>query len=654
MAFPRLSQKAFTALLFLLTACVLIIVIYEQDSSLFRQRKTGLGTDKMGNKKILYIGMDGLDPGLLSTFMEKGYLPNFKELASRGSFKPLTSSNPPQSPVAWTSMATGKNPAKHGMFDFIRRDSNYVLHLSILREKKDLVSSLTGTSYIRPYIEKTFWELMAENGIPATVIRWPVTFPATATGNCKLLAGLGVPDINGLLGRYTLFYTDKTLDLQDKTGRYVLLEHGRTINTHLEGGRDSFGNPLKVPLSITLDSTNRKIGLKVQSNQWNGSEGEWSPWLPVKFKIGFLKDVSAICKFYVISIVPDLRLYVTSIQLDPTAPFFPISTPEGYSREIVEELGTYFPTLGMPEDTKALMEGALNDKSFLEQCYQTLEVQEQILSKNLASFKNGLLAFVFDTPDRIQHMFWQSLRDKKAEDETNPILQVYKYMDGIVGRVLPFIDADTTLIISSDHGFADFDYAVHMNTFLLDKGFLTLKRGATLAERNGLLQAVDWSKTRAYAIGFNSIYLNLAGRERQGIVNSPETPRLTAEIITALKQLIHTEKGISPVENVYKKEDIYHGEYLRDAPDLIVGLKTGYRFSWQTALGGIPEGDVFSMNEKKWSGDHCIDYSLVPGIILSNKKIKKKDPHITDIAATILEQAGLPLEGLDGEPLFLK
>lgn len=602
--------------------------------------------------RIIYVGMDGIDPELLTYFINKGHLPNFKRLADEGSFKPLVTSNPPQSPVAWTSMATGKNPGKHGIFDFIHRDLNYGMHLSLLKENNKVMSSLTGTSYVRPYSEKTFWERLAGAGISATVIRWPVTFPATEDGNYKLLAGLGVPDINGLLGRYTFFYTDKNLDLQDKSGRYVLLEYGNVINTHLEGGRGALGSPLNVPLAITIDSAIRKLELKLQNNRWTGSEGQWSPWLPVKFKVGFLKSIPVIVKFYVVSVVPDLRLYMTSIQFDPSNSYFPISTPHSFSREIVEKLGMYFPTLGMPEDTKAMMEGALDEKSFLEQCYQTLEVQERILMKELKAFRGGILAFVFDTPDRVQHMFWQGIKQKTNLREDNPILQVYKYMDNLVGKIMPYVDHDTILIISSDHGFNDFNFAVHMNTFLLEKGFLKLKQGVTDAERNGLLQAVDWSQTRAYAVGFNSIYINLAGREKGGIVNSSEVSRLTEEIVTELKKLKHGNKDIFPVANVYKKEDIYNGDHLSDAPDLIVGLRSGYRFSWQTALGGIPDGEIFSVNDKKWSGDHCIDYTLVPGIILSNKKIKKESPTIMDIAATILKHAGLPLDGLDGEPLL--
>lgn len=654
MASRKLSTRVSVVALVLLAliVCVLAVTLSRQGLNFLGRGDLIFVSNKAGNARIIYIGMDGLDPELMTAFMERGYLPNFKRLAEQGSFKPLITSNPPQSPVAWTCLATGKNPGKHGMFDFIQLDDNYMPHLAILRERRDMLASLMGTSYVRPYEEKTFWELLAENNIPSVVIRWPITFPAAEQGNYKLLAGLGVPDVNGLLGRYTFFYTDKTMDLQDKTGRYVLLEHRDNIDTYLEGGKGSTGSPLKAPLAIRLDSAGKKVELRTQSNCWVGSEGEWSPWLPLKFKFGFIRNLSAICKFYVVSIVPELRLYVTSIQFDPTDPFFPISTPKNYSREIVQDLGMYFPTLGMPEDTKTLMEGALDDKSFLQQCYQTLEVQEQILFKELSSFENGLSAFVFDAPDRVQHMFWQGIKKRSEIREDDPILEVYRYMDKIVGEVLPFLNANTILIISSDHGFANFDYSVHVNTFLVEKGFLALKEGATIAERNGLLQAVDWGRTRAYAVGFNSIYLNLAGREKQGIVNSSEVPQLTTEVITALMGLKHEERDTLPVENVYKKEDIYNRKHLIKAPDLIVGLKSGYRFSWQTALGGIPEGDVFSPNDKKWSGDHCIDYTLVPGVILSNKKIQKENPQLTDIAATILKHVGLSLEGLDGKPLF--
>ena len=647
-----LSRKTKIALLLFMAVILSAAIFYIRGFIPSGRGEKAFLEGKEGNMRILYVGMDGLDPQLLDTFMEKGYLPNFKKLAAEGSFKRLSTSNPPQSPVAWTSMATGKNPGKHGVFDFIHRDNNYMLHLSILKEKRDAVSALAGTGYVRPYEEKAFWERLSENGIPSVVLRWPLTFPPPKQAGYKLLSGLGVPDVNGLMGRYTFFYTDEAMDLQDKTGRYVKLPRASAVTTQLEAGRGVLGNPLKVPLSISIDNEKRTIELAVQKNRWSGSEGQWSPWLPVEFKVGFIKGISSICKFYVVSVAPELRLYVTSIQFDPANPYFPISTPEGYSKEIVEELGEYFPTLGMPEDTKAFDEGALTDRAFLEQSYETLRVQERILSNELKQFKKGLLAVVFDTSDRVQHMFWRGMKTNPVikVDEDNPILKIYKHMDGIVANILPHIDENTVLIISSDHGFANFDYSVNMNTFLLDAGFLALKQGATGAERKGLLQAVDWSKTRAYAIGFNSIYLNLKGREKHGIVDSSEAPKLAGEIIGKLKQLKH--RDVFAVENVYRKEDIYKGEHISEAPDLIVGLGPGYRYSWQTALGGVPEGDIFSVNDRRWSGDHCADYILVPGIILSNKKIKKENPQLMDIAATILKHAGVQAEGLDGEALF--
>lgn len=607
---------------------------------------------KVKGMKILYVGMDGLDPILMSAFMEKGYLPNFSKLAGQGSFRPLASSNPPQSPVAWTTMATGKNPGRHGIFDFIHRDNDYSLHLSILKEKKDMMAALTGVAYERPYTEKAFWELLAEKGIRSTVIRWPVTFPAEENEEYRLLAGLGVPDINGLIGRYTLFYTDEGMDLQDKSGRYVKLPYQDFIETALEGGRGLSGSPLKIPLSLRIDGNRKRLELQVQNNKWTASEGEWSPWMPIKFKIGFVKSLPAICQFHVKTIGPHLHLYATSIQFDPADPFLPLSGPRSYSKDLVDMVGTRYATLGMPEDTKALMEDALDDTSFLQQCSQTIDAQQKIFLRELASFDNGVLAFVFDTTDRIQHMFWRTLKNTGDIKDDHPIVQIYKYMDDVLGKVLPHAGPDTVLLISSDHGFSDYSWSIHMNTFLHEKGFLKLKGGATAMDRSGLLQAVDWGQTTAYSIGFNSIYLNRKGREKQGIVEDHEIAGIQSEVISALKQLTHEEKGEHPIENVYRKEDIYKGRHLQDAPELIVGPKAGYRFSWQTALGGVPEGEVFGKNDKKWSGDHCIDCNQVPGIVLSNRKIQKENPQITDIAATILKQAGVSAEELDGEPLF--
>ncbi|MBF0554311.1 MAG: alkaline phosphatase family protein [Nitrospirae bacterium] len=601
-------------------------------------------------KKFIYLGMDGLDPALLTLYMDKGHLPNFKLLAHTGSFAPLVTTNPPQSPVAWTTMATGKNPGKHGIFDFIHRDAkNYGLNLSLNKEKSSLLS---GTSYERPFSEPTFWEITSKNAIPTTVIRWPLTFPAEATGDYELLAGLGVPDINGLLGKYTYYYTGKLEAQGDKSGRIVKLDRKQHIDTTLQAAKGAMGDPLSIPLSIEVASDDAALNITLQNNQWNGRQGQWSPWLPVKFRGGFIKTISAICQLYIVSAAPELGIYVTSVQFDPKEPLFPISTPDVWSKEIADIVGSYFSTLGMPEDVKALMEHVLPPEAFLQQSYSTLAWQKKLLQAKLEHFESGLMAIVFDTTDRISHMFWKDTDGGKALDKKNPILDVYVYMDEILGHVMEKFKDDTTILVSSDHGFAAYRHDFNVNNFLVKKGYMTLKTTEPPPYGNVLFSTVDWSKTKAYALGFNSLYINMAGREKSGIVTKSQVDGLRKKIKEDLLKFYDETNKEHPVAKVYFKEDIYKGIHLPDAPDIVVGMKPGYRYSWQTALGGLAEKNILMPNDKLWSGDHCFDFNTVKGIVLSNKKIVKNNPGIQDIAPTIIGAFGFNREDMDGSPLF--
>ncbi len=164
----------------------------------------------------------------------------------------------------------------------------------------------------------------------------------------------------------------------------------------------------------------------------------------------------------------------------------------------------------------------------------------------------------------------------------------------------------------------------------------------------------DWTKTKAYAMGLGQIYINLQGREKNGIVApGEEYAKLQDELISKLKEIKDDETGESVILDVYRRDDIYHGEYIGNAPDLMIGFNEGYRVSWQTTLGGIPK-DLLENNMKKWSGDHCsYDYKITAGVLLSNRKIAKSDPHLVDIAPTIFKTFRVStLPNQDGKPLF--
>jgi predicted AlkP superfamily phosphohydrolase/phosphomutase len=624
-------------------------------SYLFRETEVG----KMREyefERVILLGIDGIDPKILEDMMAGGKLPSFSRLRETGGFAPLRTSIPPESPVAWSAIATGANPGYFGIFDFILRNpENYLPDLSILRIDTKALAALKGSSFLPALKGTPYWEITARAGIPTTVIRWPVTFPPVeCPGPIKILAGQGVPDLRGTLGHYG-FYTTGSVP-EDQEGKEkvtrVSLNADGFIETSISGpvvSRLTGRKPAEIPMKIRPDYEDSEITLEIDGSSYRVKEGEWSAWIPLKFEIGLLSHANGICRFYLTRLRPELELYLSPIQVDPSNPTFTVSYPKEYSGELAREIGTYH-TLGIPEDTNALVENRYGEEAFLKSCDELMDEREEMLWFELKRLKKGLLAIDFDTTDRIQHIFWRSrdpghpfYQEEFARKYGDVIPGYYRRMDRVLGRVLEYADEKTTVIVFSDHGFTTFRRTFHLNSWLVEHGFMVLKHPSMRQEGIGELFAnVDWQNTRAYALGFGSIYLNLKGREGKGIVEEgEESHRIKQEITELLTQLKDPKTDELAVRAVYDREEIYRGPYREDAPDLVVGLRPGYRISWQSAVGGTPEG-LFEDNLKKWTGTHIIDPHYVPGILLMNQKINVENPRSIDIAPTVLACFGIP------------
>lgn len=612
-------------------------------------------------KKVIALGIDGLDPKILSDLMNRGQLPNFSRLRDGGSFFEIETTNPPHSPVAWSSIATGANPGGHGIFDFIiRRPKQYLPDLSIVATNTKNLLGLKESMFLPVRKGTPFWKVTSEKGIPTNVIRWPVTFPPEEVSG-HMLSGMGAVDLKGNLGKYT-FYTTRHVAADDE-GKDKVIEvtvQGGKIETIIRGpmvaGLTS-KREVEVPLSIELKPSESSAFLKVDGITTEVKEGTWSKWLRVKFKVGVFKEVAGICRFYLVRLSPDVGLYLSPIEIDPKDPCFLISYPEGYAEELAEEIGEYH-TLGMPEDTKGVTENRIDEQAFLDMCDGIVAEREKMLIRELDRFHEGLLAIVFDTLDRIQHIFWRA-RDPKhplydpifAEKYRDVISGHYRRADKILGQVLDRVDKDTALMVFSDHGFTSFRRAVHLNRWFIENGFMNLEPGQK--ERGMLFGHVDWENTQAYAVGFGGIYLNLKGREGRGSVSpGDEAKRLKEDIRAQLLQLKDPKIGEQVVQNVYLREEVYRGPYVEEGPDLVVGFRPGYRASWQTAVGAMPQ-EIFEDNLKKWSGDHLVDPHFVPGSLLTNFKVQNPHPRLIDIAPTILKCFNIPEPTeMEGKPLF--
>ena len=619
------------------------------------------GTPKY--KKMILLGMDGLDPKILTPLIQKGLMPNFSKLAETGTYTNLATSAPAQSPVAWASIATGNNPGQHGIFDFLgRRISDYMPVLAILKMNPKNVFAKRESMFLPVMHGNTFWDITSDNGIPSTVLKWPMTFQPKQN-NAKLYSGLGVPDIKGGLGRYA-FYTDRAVPKSEEGQEKVIqvTRSGNQIKTFVAGPNITkirSREEAKVDLDITISSDGNDIKLSLGNNTLSLKNNTWSPWIEVTFKLGLMKTVSGIVKFYLNRTSPDFELYMTPVQVNPKEPAFIISSPDEYIKELADEIGLFY-TLGMPEDTKAIEDGRTSEEAFISMCDEIIEEQEKMLQFELNRFNEGLLASAFFSIDRIQHIFWATrdpehpLYTKEYADKYGHVIdEYYIKMDRILGNTMRYVDNETAIMVFSDHGFSTFRRTVHINSWLVQNGFMKLTQKVTADDKDGggLFQYVDWKNTKAYALGFGSIYLNIKGREKHGIVSADEADALASKIVSELSSLSDPKDGRPAVKNVYKSSDIYSGPQASDAPDLIVGFEDGYRASWQTAIGGAPV-ELMEDNLKKWSGDHIVDPSIVPGILLTNFSTNNTTPHQRDIAPTVLSGFGITDNTMEGKSLI--
>jgi predicted AlkP superfamily phosphohydrolase/phosphomutase len=327
-------------------------------------------------------------------------------------------------------------------------------------------------------------------------------------------------------------------------------------------------------------------------------------------------------------------LYVTPVQIAPGTFNLPISSPQEYSLDLSEQIGHYA-TLGIPEDTNALNDEVIDEDAFLMSCDSIMQERQKMFFYELERFQEGILACVFDTTDRVQHMFWRYMDnthpmydESAAEIYQDVIPRYYRLMDNILSKVQDGISSDTSLMVCSDHGFSSFKKSVRLNAWLLQNGFMALKDDKKSCE--GLFDGVDWTKTKAYAIGFNSIFLNVQGRESEGIVTSEQISNLTEELAKKLTSL--TDHGINVIEKISGAEKTNKSEIPINTPDLIAGYTKNYRCSWQTAIGGIADNNVIEENKKKWSGDHCCDATLVPGIFFSSETLSANNISVLEIS----------------------
>jgi predicted AlkP superfamily phosphohydrolase/phosphomutase len=693
-------------------------------------------------RKLVILGFDGADANMTRRWMDEGKLPHLAALRQQGTFAPLLSTIPSQTPVSWSTFSTGLNPGRHGIFDFLKRDpQTYHPSFAAFDQKVEpflwgkgngwVVGAIGGVALFllswlvavlvrrslaarrgaavgvavavaagiaggilvglaanhllpkqRPVAFNrqrgdTFWAILGHAGKRVRVMRVPVTFPPKEFEHGELLSGLGTPDLSARIGKpfyFTseLFFTPKgggdfkveVVELPDNKG--VIDTEIKEIPNDLFPGRGEF---ISIPMRLTVPADRGSVRIQVSGNDLTLKPGQWSGFVRFVFPFNRLIKVHGIGKFRVLSVSPELRLYLSPINFDPqNLPYgLGITSPGSYAGDLAARFGLY-KTMGWMIDTWSLTDGTSDEQTFLQDVQQTVDKDRQILRGQLADGNWDVMMHYFEFTDRVQHMMFRFLDPKHplytpegAKRWGPSVLQAYQQMDDIVGEVMQKMPRDASLIVLSDHGFASFRRGMNYNTWLAENGFMTLtgedtkrKNLEDLFGQGDFFVNVDWSKTKAYALGLGQVYINLAGREAKGIVQPGEDyKQVTTAIRQGLEAYVDPATGEHPVAHVFTRDEAY-GTYDPELiPDLIPSNNEGYRVGWQDSLGGIGKA-IVEPNAEIWSGDHCSVYPpLVKGILFANFKLDGANARMGDVMPTILALYGVPpTEKLDGHSLL--
>lgn len=700
-------------------------------------------TGETSFERVLVLGFDGADPDAVASMIAEGELPNLARLAEAGAFVPLETTKPSESPVAWATFATGMNPGKTRIFDFLeKREDGYAPRIALVRESSRplpgpaaraavvlvlalaigllarwaagrrlpgagpacrrpawivgaVFAVLTGAAgfvvsgfvpsslpqAVRARHGDAFWRVAGAAGVEAVALSAPMEFPVAESPGARILAGFGVPDVRRSFGLWSVYTTDLLEEESTETGgtRYPLRFVGGEAESVIRGPRDfTVEGPVSAQPEVEIPLRFRRLGerpeileIEADGERVALAAGEWSDFVPLRFRLNPLVALSGTVRFRVLALEPNVSVYMEPINFDPfhLPPIVDLSWPRGYAGDLAAEVGR-FETVGWKIITNPLRDGAVSFDAFLEDVDFARESGERLLRQALADDSWRLLVSVFLFPDRLQHMLYRFADPEHPNHDPElavryggGIADGYRAMDRIVGEAAAAAPPGTALLVLSDHGFHSFRKQFSVNTWLARNGYLQAaessgeRRLEDLFDPGALFfQGVDWSRTTAFALGLSGIYLNQRGREREGIVEpGAERERVLDRIEADLLAYRDPETGEPVVRAVYRSEEIYEGPFVSEAPDLVLGLEPGYRIGWQSTLGGMP-GEVILPNLDDWSGDHC-SMEDTAGVLLTNFRLGEgaggAGPALRDIAPTVLDLLGVaPPAATDGVSLL--
>jgi predicted AlkP superfamily phosphohydrolase/phosphomutase len=607
-------------------------------------------------KKVIVIGIDGMDPVLSERMMKAGKLPNLARLSAAGGFSSLGTSIPPQSPVAWANFINGAGPGSHAIFDFIHRHPEQ--QCSVFYSAAETTGG--QTRLLRQGVP--FWDFLDAAGVPTTFYDLPSNYPPSPSqhGHHRCLSGMGTPDMLGTYGTYQQFTADGPAETVDEGSgkRSGLTFDNDTARVTLAGPKVTGAgdaNSLDVDFLVHRDRDADAALIEIQGQKLLLRAGQWSRWTKLSFKIPWsLSSAAGICRFYLQEVAPNFRLHVSPINMDPSAPAQKMSEPASFVEDVAKQLGL-FATTGFQEEYEARKANVFADDEFLRQANMVLEERLALFDYAVQNYDDGLLFFYFSSSDLQSHIFWWDSDDKhpirpdpEARKYFEHVHRLYQKLDTVVGDLLDRYATQATIIVMSDHGFANFGTQFNLNSWLRDAGYLGPP------ECTSIMKDVDWKRTAAYGLGINGLYVNLKGRERDGIIEPGEQYEALLTELAGRLEAVADANGEPVIRKVYRADQVYAGGATALAPDLIVGYRRGYRASWATCLGDLTE-EFLLPNDSAWSADHCADALEVPGVLFTNRPMQGKGPALVDLAPSILAEFGLATPAsMIGRNLFVE
>ena len=675
--------------------------------------------------RMVVLGIDGLDPEILTEVIERfpNRTRNFQWLANLSGIHSLGTSTPPQSPVAWSNFITGLDPGGHGIFDFLHRNkaSRNVIG-SIMTDVHPPHPWFTMGDWAipdpfadQPEPNRTgtpFWVRMAEAGVPADLWRMPINFPIDASHGVSF-PGMMTPALDSAYGESTLFTDNPLAKTTSNYKKLVLVsEFNGKIDTSIIGPPNGLKIDREIPVPPGAPPANviSRCALRFFIDRDAGTvaidsgdgisvlrPGEWGEFVPLTFDMGLpagFMNQTGMARFYLRSIEPDFELYASPVNIDPEAPASPVSEPDTASADLAEEIGSYY-TQGMAEDVNSLKKELLSVEEFMEQVEivysERREMMDFAIDRYIDNDEGGLMFVYYSTVDLTSHMMWRhgdtehphhdpAIAARTSERWTDRPGSTWKdttydailKIDPVIGRLRERLGDDITYIVMSDHGFAPYRRVFSLNTWLLENGYLVLKDGFAKEVAKSdpnykkvSLGVVDWTKTRAYGMGFNGLYLNRKGREadnpntedidESGIVDpGPEADALLAELKQKLEAIIDPTNELPVVLTADLASEIYSGPRVPEAPDILVGYNYGYGNADASSSGRIPHETLRDNLGGTFNGSHLMAPEVVAGTLISNRPVRQGSHKLEDMTVQILHHYGIDVPAeLKGHPVLV-